>query len=89
VSVGIKESLELVDLILVIAEAISESKKDGDLDWFDIPKFAPVILAARKAIQDSDKIQLELNDLSPDECKMIAMESLKAGQALVGAILMR
>lgn len=84
---GVKESLELVDLILAIAEAIKQAKKDGVVNWFDLPKFAPVVMAAKKAIDGSDLIDEELRDLSAEEAQLVATAALSAGQALMEAIL--
>jgi hypothetical protein len=84
---GIKESLELVDLILALSQAIKEAKKDGSVNWMDIPKFAPVIIAAKKAIEGSDQIEAEIKDLNETEAQMVALAALTAGQALLGAIL--
>jgi hypothetical protein len=84
---GIKESLELVDLILALSQAIKEAKKDGILNWMDIPKFAPVIIAAKKAIEGSDQIEAEIKDLNETEAQIVALAALTAGQALLGAIL--
>jgi hypothetical protein len=84
---GIKESLELVDLILSMADAIKQAKKDGVVNWFDLPKFAPVVIAAKKAIDGSEWIDEELKDLSAEEAQLIATAALSAGQALMEAII--
>lgn len=86
-NVGIKESLELIGFIMILAEALEEAKKDGNVNWLDIPKFAPTIIAAREAIQGSKKIRLEIEDLSPEESKTLALSALIAGQTLIGALL--
>lgn len=84
---GVKESLELVDLILAMAEAIKQAKKDGVVNWFDLPKFAQVVIAAKKAVEGSDWIDEELKDLSVEEAQLVAAAALSAGQALMEAIL--
>lgn len=84
--VGIKESMELIDLILSCADAITNAKRDGVINWFDLPKFAPVVMASKKAVDGSDKIDDELKDLNAEEAQLIASAALFAGQALVKAV---
>jgi ABC-type nitrate/sulfonate/bicarbonate transport system substrate-binding protein len=84
---GVKESLELVDLIFSLAFAIKEAKKDGIINWMDLPKFAPVIIAAKKAIDGSHLIDAELKDLSQEEAQLVATAALDAGQTLMEAII--
>lgn len=84
--VGIKESMELIELILSCADAITNAKRDGVINWFDLPKFAPVVMAAKKAVDGSDKIDDELKDLNAEEAQLIASAALFAGQALVKAV---
>lgn len=86
---GVKESLEALHLILVCAEAIKEAKKDGMLNWFDIPKFAPIVSAAQKAFQGSHMIDNELKDLNPVESQNLASAAINAAQALMKAILLK
>tara|TARA_R110000868_G_scaffold260795_1_gene518905 strand:- start:1108 stop:1380 length:273 start_codon:yes stop_codon:yes gene_type:complete len=83
----IKESIELIDLIIVLSTAIREANRDGVVNWMDIPKFAPVIIAAKKAIEGSDKIEDEIRDLSAEDSRTLAVAALTAGQALIYAIL--
>ena len=56
------------------------------INWFDLPKFAPVVMAAKKAVDGSERIDDELKDLNAEEAQLIASAALFAGQALVKAV---
>lgn len=83
----IKESLELLGLISTIAECLAEAKKDGVINWMDLPKFAPIIVAAKKAIEGSEFIDDEIKDLSAEESQVLAKASLEAGLKLIEAVI--
>lgn len=84
---GIKESLEIVELLKTVAEAISAAKDDGHINWFDVPKFAPVIVSARRAVENSHLIDDEIKDLSAEESQVLAKAALVAGTLLMEAVL--
>jgi hypothetical protein len=83
----IKESLELVALVGSLADCLIEAKRDGVVSWFDLPKFAPVVGAAKRALDGSDFIDDELKDLSAEEAQALAKSSLEAALKLVDAVL--
>lgn len=84
---GIQQSLEIFDLGDSVAKAVIESKSDGDIDWMDIPKFAPVVSAAKRAADGSDQIPVELKDLSPEEIEQLVVRAHKTVANLVAALL--
>jgi hypothetical protein len=67
-----KETMELLDLMKVMAECYVEAKKDGSVNWFDLPKFAPVLSRLTAAFDGADKIGEELKSLDMGKVLMIA-----------------
>lgn len=86
-AVGIKESLEMVAMIKELAKALEASKGDGKVDWKDLPKFAPVVVAASKAVNGGHLIPVEIKDLTPEESQILISDLLDAATALVMAVL--
>ncbi len=82
----IKESLELIGLISTIGDCLIEANKDGTINWMDLPKFAPIIAVAKKAIDGSEFVDDELKDLTAEESQVLAKAALEAGLKLVGAV---
>jgi len=82
----LKESQDVVKLIRAMTSAIQESRKDGDLDWFDIPKFAPVVVAGRTAIEGADKIDDEIKAATSEELIALTSDVLDAAMKLMAAI---
>ena len=84
---GIKESLELVAMVKELAKALEASKADGKIDWKDLPKFAPVVMAASKAASGGHLIPLEVKDLTAEEGQLLVGELIDAVTRLVYAVI--
>lgn len=69
---SIVETLEVLQLLKIMAECYVEAKKDGKLNWMDVPKFQPVMAAMGKAIDGADRIESELKDIDLPELFNIA-----------------
>jgi len=83
----IKNTLELVSVLRVLGECLKKAREDGEMNIWDIPKFAPMISAGRKALEDSEQVKLEIKDLDEEETQQILEALLQAVMALSGAIL--
>lgn len=83
----IKETLELFDLGDSLAKALKESKADGQIDWKDLPKWAPVLLAAKKAAEGGPAIAVECKDLDAEEVQKLLSRALDTVTALVAAVI--
>lgn len=83
-----KETGDVIQLVRVLATAMSAAKSDGKIDIFDVPKLAPVILALKAAVDGSDKIALELKAASHDLATLSSLlsDSVTAMLALVDAV---
>jgi len=69
---SVKETIEVLDVLRVLAECYAEAKKDGSVNWMDIPKFRPTLAVLAKAIDGADKIESELKDIDMAELLLIA-----------------
>lgn len=83
----IHNTLEVVDTMDATAAAIKAAKADGNVNWMDTPKFVAVIPLARKALQDSEQIKLELQDVDSKEAQILFDRLFKAATALMDAVL--
>jgi hypothetical protein len=86
-TVGIKESLELVALVKTSADTIKAAKADGSIDWKDLAKLGPELMALKAAVQGAASIKAELSDLDADEAQAIYAATFEAVTALADAIL--
>jgi hypothetical protein len=75
IKLGIKETDEVVGLLILLAKGIQASAADGKLDASDIGNLMPVIMACGPALEGISQIPAELMDLDSEE-----------GAALVGKI---
>jgi|GEM_PF-2517461 len=83
----IKESMEILQAVDVLASCVKAAKADGSLDWKDIPKFGPMIPASIKAIQDISKVKEELQDLDDQETKELLDKAMSSAINLINAII--
>jgi hypothetical protein len=83
-----KETQDVIQLIRVLAKAVSDAKADGHINILDMPKLAPVLLALKAAVDGSDKIQAEIKAASVDLATLTELltDSLSAMLALVDAV---
>lgn len=83
-----KETQDVIQLVRVLASAMSAAKADGKIDIFDVPKVAPVILALKAAVDGSDKIKGEIKAASDnlETLTTLLSDSVMAMLALVEAV---
>lgn len=67
VQMGIKDTDEVVTLIILAAKGAIESAADGKFDASDLPKLMPALLAAGPAIEGIQNVPAELWDLDSEE----------------------
>lgn len=84
--VGIKETLELIDLLKVTGDTYAAAKADNSIDYKDLTKLGPMIPALKAALGDSGKIPVELKNLDSEEATKVFNELIGAVSALVAAI---
>ena len=82
-STGIKETLDCITAVQDFAEALTEAKKDGSIDIFDIRLLPHLIGSLREALKDSTQIPVELADLDRPELETLASAGISAITALV------
>lgn len=82
-----KEATELLQLGEALASALVEAKKDGDIDWMDLPKFAPVIGKAKAAIEGGDKIDDEFKAASAEQLAAFSQRALQLLLTLTSAVI--
>jgi len=64
---GIKETDEVVTLIITAAKGVKASMADGKLDAADLPQIVPVLMAAGPALDGIKDVPAELWDLDGEE----------------------
>jgi hypothetical protein len=84
---GIKETMEAVQLIEKVAEAIAAAKADGSIDWKDLGKLGPVVVAMKDAVAGGQMLQAELKDLNAGETQLLFEAIVNATGKLVSAII--
>jgi len=67
-----KETMEVLDMLKVLAVCYAESKRDGSVNILDLPKFIPVISELFKALEGADRISDELKSLDISKVLMLA-----------------
>jgi hypothetical protein len=75
--------MELLEALHVLARCYVEAKADGAVNWFDVPKFRPVLLAMGVAFDGLEKVEAEVKDLDMAELLALAAK-LQAIAATVG-----
>lgn len=84
---GIKETLEAIDLVKKVGDAITAAKADGSIDWKDLTKLGPVLAQMRTAVVDGKLIPEELKDLDETEIGELVNKLSEAVQTLVAAVI--
>lgn len=64
---GIQETKELLRFVFSIVDAVKESLKDGDLDFWDAKNFVEPLGYLGEAIDNIDDVLPELEDLDENE----------------------
>ena len=85
-SVGINETLELINLIKVTAEVYAAAKADNSIDYKDLTKLGPMIPALKDAASGSGKVPVELKNLDAEEASKVFNDLVGAVSALVAAL---
>ena len=81
-----KDVLDVIDLIEVVAANYEAAKADGNVNLFDLPKFADVIPALNKAIEGSDKIAQQIKEMDEEDVKVVTDRLVKALLAVGRAV---
>ncbi len=87
--VGVKETLEALDLALVAAKVLREVLADGKISIIEMLAFLKIRSAIGPAIDGLGKVPAELKDLSPSEVSEIVahvMAKLDVGNSKAIAI---
>lgn len=71
---GIKESLDVVDVLKKVASIISDVKSDGVINFWDVIHLVKLYKSVSIAIENSEKIKSELLDLDVQEKNMLIQE---------------
>lgn len=67
-ALGIKETLEVIDLGLLIGGAVTTAlKDDGKITFSDVPAFGPALFAVAPALDNVQAVVPELKDLDDKE----------------------
>jgi hypothetical protein len=72
-----KEATELLELGEALAKALAEAKKDGDINWMDLPKFASVVGKAKAAVEGGDKIDDEFKAANAEQLAAFSQRALQ------------
>jgi len=67
VTVGFKETKEVVDLVISLGKGIESSMEDDKITLSDLPNFFPVFINLIPAIEGIDQVVLEFKLASPEE----------------------
>ena len=73
VTVGFKETKEVVDFVIDLSDGIVSTMQDDEVTLSDIPNFFPAVFSLLPAIQGVDQVVLEFKLATPEEA-----EELKA-----------
>lgn len=83
---GIKETLDAVAMITKVADAITAAKADGSIDWKDLTKLGPVVVAMKTAVDGGALIPGEMKDLDAAEIETLFNATVEAAGKLISAI---
>ncbi len=84
---GIKESLDVLKVPAVVADALLAAKADGQLDAMDAMRALPVVQALKDAWTGSDQLDDELKELSKEELVVLVKAGADSTVKLVLALL--
>lgn len=79
-----KETMEVLDLIKVLAACYADAKRDGVVNFMDIPKFVPALEQLFKALEGADKIESELRQLDIGKVLLIGEKFKEIAAAVKG-----
>jgi hypothetical protein len=84
---GIKETMELIDLVQTSVDVYKSANADGKLNYADFTKLGPMFPALKSGLGDAKEIPAELKDLDKEEMAIVLAALTKALTSLVGAVL--
>jgi hypothetical protein len=84
-SLGIDETMEVLEAIESQANAIIEACADGKLNLLDIKYLFGIIGESKAALMNAKTIPLELKDLDEDEIKILYEEIINLGIKVIEA----
>ena len=82
----IKETMELLDVLKCMAQCYSEAKSDGVVNWFDLPKFRPVLVAMGQALTGIELVESEMRDLDMSELLAIGAKLQEIAKVVQGGM---
>jgi len=85
-NVGTKETLELIKLLQVTADVYKAAKADGTINYADLTKLGPMIVALRDGLGGVAGIAAELKDLDAAEASEVTEKLVAALVAMVAAV---
>lgn len=86
---ALEQTRDVVAALTALASAVEAAKADGVIDWADVSKLVPVVVAGQRAIAGADKIADELLNSAqyPQELADVLSGSLGAIIRLVQTLL--
>jgi len=79
-----KETMEVLDLLKVLAKCYADAKHDGVVNFLDIPKFIPALEQLFKALEGAEKIEGELRQLDIGKVLLIGEKFREIAAAVKG-----
>jgi hypothetical protein len=83
----IKESKEVIQSLLKLAETLEAVMADGKVSITDIPKIVPLFVSLKSALEGAKLVPSELKDLTEDETKELMDLSVQAVLKLATVIM--
>ncbi len=87
----VTQTKEALAVLGALAVAIKEAKADGVVNWVDLPKLAPLIVAVRVAVDQGSKIPAEVLAAVGDPAALadligaVVTDALALVDAIIGA----
>lgn len=81
---NIKETMDLLQVLEVIARCYVQAKADGSINWLDLPKFMPALGALAEAFSGIEKLEGEMKDLDMSELLLIGQKLRDIGAIVKG-----
>lgn len=85
-SLGIKETLDVLVALEVASDAAVKACADGKLNLFDLPLLAAPVRAAIEAVRGRAVVIDELKDLDAAEVEALLNKCVSAGMKLLAAL---
>lgn len=84
-----QQTHEAIAAIKAVADAIKAAKADGEVDWWDLPKALPAMVALKLAVEGATEIpgEIMLASHTPKELAALVTELVQNALALGEALL--